>query len=296
MASSSAPKTSGPRKTAPDQSGAILVAHYDEVFLYMDKKWLHKAIPPLPTPRYRPTASFIPRSNVIIVAGGLGDTVLSSVLIWDLSTKTWRKGPSMVEKRVAAAGVCLADGMTFIICGGVCGTQKFPSCESFDGTAWSAAGSLSTPRGDHAIVLYKDKPVVLGGNTPTITLNTAEQYDQSTNSWAPFPSFSVPRCIFGAAVVLDKIYIVGGGTCIVRSLCDERMSSVEVFDGDAWSTLSSALPSGPRSSHAVVSFQDKLVVIGGNHEKIDVYDPINNSWLDKDIPDYYFGICVVVAF
>lgn len=247
----------------------IVVFDEGRVFIFSDGKWtFHMTV----KHRVRPAMAFIPGRNVFIVAGGNDEgSLLSFVEVLDLSAMTWKDGPPMATVRDSSAGVCLADGTTFMVCGGYDGTQ-LSSCELFDGEKWSSAANMSASRGDHSTVLYKDKPVALGGYSGEESLATAEQYDHSTNVWAPFPSFEMPRSSFGAAVVLDKIYVTGG-------VDYHSMGWVEVFDGNAWSFLSSGLPSGCRYNHTAVCFEDKLVVLGGTILKMDVYDPIDDEWV-----------------
>ncbi len=73
--------------------------------------------------------------------------------------------------------------------------------------------------------------------------------------------------------MIDKIYIAGGET-----VGDVPISSVEVYNGTAWSYLGSSL-SRARYACAAVSFKNNLVVIGGsNISLIEVYDPISLAW------------------
>ncbi len=96
------------------------------------------------------------------------------------------------------------------------------------------------------------------------------QYSIS-NSWSSFPSFSTARREFGAAVVLDKIYIAGGDSS------GSALSSVEVYSGTSWSFLPSSLAQTRRYC-AAVAFQNKLVVLGGDRTAIEVFDPVTSTW------------------
>jgi hypothetical protein len=89
----------------------------------------------------------------------------------------------------------------------------------------------------HASVLFfNNVVVVLGGQNAAVVLgvgpyNTCEQYNSASNTWSQFPSFSTARFGFGAAVVLNKIYIAGRSPAA-------SLSSVEVYNGTSWSPLS----------------------------------------------------------
>lgn len=72
------------------------------------------------------------------------------------------------------------------------------------------------------------------------------------------------RLSFGAAVVGGKIFVVG------------YVNLVEMFDNTSWSIVSQ------RPTHrfgcTAVSFGGKLVVLGGDCDEIEVYDPATTTW------------------
>ena len=109
----------------------------------------------------------------------------------------------------------------------------------------------------------------MGGSNATIT-NSCVQYDPASDTWSSFPSFIDPRERFGAAVVLNKIYIAGGDYGFT-------LNSVEVFDGTNWISLSSSL-NLTRAFCAAVMFQNKFVVLGGDQTTIEVFDPAMSTW------------------
>ncbi len=111
--------------------------------------------------------------------------------------------------------------------------------------------------------------MILFGGYNSVHLNTCEQFDSLTNTWSSFPSFWTARYLFGAAVVLNKIYIAGG---------EPSTSPVEVYSGgSSWSPLSSSLAQA-RQHCAAVAFQNKLVVLGGDRTTIEVFDPATSTW------------------
>ena len=119
---------------------------------------------------------------------------------------------------------------------------------------------------------FNNTVVMLGGFNTGNHLNTCEQYNPVSNTWSSFPSFSSARRGFGAAVVLNRIYIAGGSSYSGISL-----SSIEVYNGTSWSPLSPSLAQ-PRSGCAAVAFQNKLVVLGGDGTTIEVFDPVTSTW------------------
>lgn len=285
---SNAPKKSYAKKTAPEKQTMAVFRAIDGIFTLSseDTEWSDKTIPMLPGQGYPAIAASLPGVKAIIVAKRVDLDEFVKML--DLPTMTWSDQPLMAVKRNSAAGVCLADGTTFLVCGGINNDQKLLSCEQFDSTTktWHPVADMSGRRAMHCMVLYDGIPVALGGRDQD-GLNTAEQYKLGV--WSTFPSFNVSRFAFGAAVVLNKIYITGG-------LTDGDHALVEVYDGAAWSILCVQPFVGSRWSHDAVCFQDKLVVIGDSKE-IDVYDPIEDTWLKSHYPAFDFSLfCRAVVF
>lgn len=297
MASSSdtAKKQSGPRKSAPEDPSEtlVIVERYGSVYsLSNNKKWAKGINANLGYGRYfSPAVAYLPKTHCIIIAGGWDHTreTLCHTQMFDFTELVWKDQPPMKTKRDFTAGVCLADGITFLVCGGRCEPQTLSSCEQFDSKTktWTSVASLSTPRRDHTMVSYKGTPVVLGGKHE-ILLNTAERYEMG--EWSPFPPFNVARRDFGAAVVYDKIYIAGGRIDGGHSGTLEAYSStIEAYDGASWSILPTELPSGARYEHTAVCFHNKLAVFGGNNRNIEVYDPIEKTCTATRLPILVFG-------
>lgn len=248
--------------------------------------WAEIHIPPAKEIRHNsPAAAYCPDTNAIVIVGGRNGDILRSAEKLDLSTKTWRPLPPMQQKRERTAGVCLADGFTFLVCGGADGHTVIcagahedivSSCEMFDTrkNKWLSSKGLQGPLADHCMVLYRKMPLVLGGTRHDGATAGVYQYDPRLYKWTEFPFFGTPRQNFGATVLHDKIYIAGG------LFGQTPLSSVEVFDGMSWSMLSSAM----RSSGACKSagcLPDKLVVLAIHTTQADVYDTETRTWMQS---------------
>lgn len=304
-------KQSGPRKTAPDDipiQTLVVVAKSSPVYAFFYKNLEGIEISE-PIPRMKhvrttsPAIAYLPQTNVIVIAGGTNPAPLSSAETFNFKTWEWSVQPSMTATRFATAGVCLPDGITFLVCGGIGelnGERRanLSSCEQFNSQTctWSPVADMSGTRHHHSMVLYRGIPVVLGGTTTSRT-NTAEQYDIVTNTWSTFPPFRDVRCAFGASVIFDKIYIAGGFGTGLTEFTGVELDSVEVYDGASWSVIPSVLPSGPRFDHTIVCFNNKLLVIGGGCSCVDAYDPITETWSDTlFFPRIKLFNCYAVVF
>ncbi len=230
---------------------------------------------------FSPAVCAVSKTKLIACGGvGLRQKPLKSCEMLDLSNKAagWTLISNMTQARASTSGILLPDGNTFLMIGGSGDRNAATaSCEKLDikeGT-WSSAGNLSLgPRTNHRSVLYNDNVIVLGGFDASYQFtNTCEQYNATSNMWSQFqPSFIYARLNFGVAVVLDKIYIAGGST-----LDSSKSTIVEVFDGTSWADLGSTLTQA-RSACTAVSFQNKLVVLGGEPATIEVFDPVTSTW------------------
>jgi hypothetical protein len=241
--------------------------------------WSSNIIPAMSKMRFaNPAAAYCRGTDSIYVAGGYEGSIGStnSSERYDIKTNAWSPLAPMSQVRQWTSGLCLADGVTFMVFGGYyyfSPQYYLSSCEKLDTTSgiWSKAANMTRIRMTHSVVLYNSRPVVLGGWDSGF-LNTAEQYELTNDTWSAFPSFKTGRERFGAAVIGTKIYIAGGNNG------GPLLNSIEIFNGTTWTNLPTPLPSGGRRNHAVVSFQNKLVILGGNMTAVDVYDPSSGSW------------------
>ena len=153
-------------------------------------------------------------------------------------------------------------------------------------------------RGSGGLVLYDDRFYLVGGNT--IGHNGGyvpwfDEYDPQTGTWTPLPDAPRARDHFHAVVHSNKLYAVSGRQSGgPEGTFAPVLPEVDVYDFAAgtWSTLPSAsnLPT-PRAGAAVVNFQNKIFVIGGEgggqaYTTTEALDPSNETWEAKDPLNY----------
>jgi N-acetylneuraminic acid mutarotase len=136
------------------------------------------------------------------------------------------------------------------------------------------------------VVTYKGELVVIGGWIPEGSDQSAQLSDRvfalRDGRWAQLPSLRRPRAAGAAAVVGDRIVIVGGQA-------DGRLvDTTEVFDGKQW-TDGADIPT-PREHLAAVSDGNYLYAVGGralspdkNSAALERYDPARDRW--QRLPD-----------
>ena len=218
-----------------------------------------------------------------------GNKVELSVMMQNLS---WGILPSMLISR-GWAGAVVEGGKVYVI--GGCSSSKSQQfrnasnvLEVYDPktNTWEKLASMSMSRVGPAVASLNGKIYVFGGfNEYTWSANdTMEIYDISTNTWSFGPSMPTPRSWMKAVVLNNKIYVIGGVGCGYRR-------DVEIFD-PATNTWEIGTPILPRERylHAVISYNNKIYVIGGDSwendydevwDDIQEYDPITDIWIKK---------------
>ena len=242
----------------------------------------------------------------IIVMGGetKGHRASDSVIVWDSSTKQWRQGPSLNEKRrLHAAETC--NGKVYVIGGRGNDYDILDTIESIDVASLLAisdssncqwkplSGRLSTARSGCAAVVVHDRYIVImGGDNGSKYLSTVEVLDTLQNKIVPLSGLTMnsPRHGLGAAVVGNSIYAIGG-----ISDHSKKLDSVEVLTfnvdvdsiGDAstifgnsssWTMSKDLVLSKGRCGHGVATIGNCVVVAGGSGRdgfmnSVEVLDP-----------------------
>ena len=226
----------------------------------------------------------------IVVLGGVKNcSVTDSVIVWDSSTKQWRQGPSLNEKRFFhAAEIC--NRKVYAVGGENDNLDHLDTIECIDVASllantdssnhhWKTLSCcLSTAKSGCAAVVVHDRYIVImGGSNGSKSLLTVEVLDTLHNKIVPLSGFSMnsSRSSFGAAVVGNSIYAVGG-----RDNCGKLLDSVEflTFNVDVDSTGDASTVFGKSSSwimskdlvlsigrygHGVAKIGDCVVVAGG---------------------------------
>ena len=243
-------------------------------------------------------------AQTVVVVGGetrIGECT-NSVIIWDPSTKQWRHGPSLnVKRRYLVAVVChdkvyaiggcdhnhmVLSSMESIQVSSLLETETSTTRQS--NNQWTRLKCRLLSRRDDcaAVVVQNRYVVIMGGYSGIERLSSVDIIDtapHNNNNGEPTivagPSMNSTRYGFGAAVVDNRIFVVGGmGN-------GGRLSSVESLlfrkqrqDKDNTSSTSNASCSFPNSSwrveqhlnlssgragHAVAKVGSCLIVAGG---------------------------------
>jgi N-acetylneuraminic acid mutarotase len=149
---------------------------------------------------------------------------------------------------------------------------------------WDPRAPMPTPRAYASAVVHQNQIYVVGGCSSDVyqqfhnAVASLEVYDPALDSWAVLPSMPTPRVGPAAAVVGNKIYVIGGFTRSTWS-ANPVMEVYEINSGQ-WSTAPSK-PTPCSWARAAV-WHDKIYVFGGVGQGYfnvgEVFDPATNTW------------------
>lgn len=174
---------------------------------------------------------------------------------------------------------------------------------------WQMGGEMPAARrrAGAGAAAYKAKLYLVAGiqhGHASGTTNIFDMYDPETGIWTPLPDAPHIRDHCSAAIVKDKLYVVGGRNTSFRdpankiTFYSETVLEVDCYDflTGKWSTLPANLPLGSGGG-AVVNLKDVLYYMGGeratdtqiNAPRKNTYylDPsTQNQWTETDSLQY----------
>ncbi len=169
-------------------------------------------------------------------------------------------------------------------------------------------GVMSTGRMSLATVVANGNIYAIGGDVNGNQENyTIEEYNPTTDTWTVKAVSHLPRIRFGAAVVNNKIYIIGGSHQGVPYQYDDAVEEYDPVTNQI--TLKASMPT-KREFLGVIAVDNKIYAIGGFNgtgvkNLVEVYDPLDTSngfdangnpmgkWTTKasmPTPKFYFSI------
>ena len=255
--------------------------------------------------------------SIVVIGGRMqNDSYTNSVIVWDPSTKRWRNGPSLNDRRRDLVAVVCRDKVYAI--GGLGHANNYHGSTTLDtiesiqvssllemtetstmtrqnNNQWTRLQCrLSSPRMKFAAVVVHNHYIVILGGYDTILgqdlssvdiIDTAPPQNNNNNNGEPTivagPSMNSTRSSFGAAVVDNWIFVVGGWVNSMRSTSVESLlfqqqpqdkdkdhtnsnSNVScTFANSSWRMEPHLSLSSPRAAHAVAKMGSCLVVAGG---------------------------------
>ena len=197
-------------------------------------------------------------AQTIVVLGGGNESewCTNSVIVWDPSTMEWRLGHNLNDKRTSLVAVVCGDKVYVIGGGGSRGV--FDTMESIQVSSLLETMETSTTRQDNShwtrlqcrlssprqacasVVVLNRYVVILGGDSDRQGLSsvdimdTAPPHNNNDNGEPTIvagPSMNSSRSYFGAAVMDNRIYVVGGFVNVMPS------NSVSCSNSSHWTRI-----------------------------------------------------------
>jgi N-acetylneuraminic acid mutarotase len=158
----------------------------------------------------------------VLVAGGVGVSLaqtqyLNSVEIYNPLTGTWSSTGSLSGARMNHSMVLLPNGRVLVTGGegpGVVSSVKLATSEIYNPItgAWSATGSMTTPRWRHSTtLLVSGRVLVAGGHDGSAVLSSSEVFNPSTGTWSLVGAMPGGRWKHTATALSSGLVMVIGG-------------------------------------------------------------------------------------
>ena len=207
----------------------------------------------------------------------------------------WRALPDAPTARLMMASTVL-DGKVWVM-GGLREGAALQIVQSYDPQtgAWQSGPPLPVPLHHAVAVAYRGEVVIIGGASDNIAQASNKVFALRGNNWVALPALKHSRAAPGAAVVGDKIVVVGGQNN------KQVVPQTEVYDGTSWSDEPD-LPT-PREHLAAVSDGTYFYAVGGrflsadkNSAAFDRFDPQSNTWttlVDMPTPRGSYGAAYI---
>ena len=163
----------------------------------------------------------------------------------------------------------------------------FNACAGNDpasGSGWAIAEPMSVARSEHPAVVWGDEIVVVGGLVETAVgraavTDSVEAYSPGDDSWRDLPPLPSPRHHAMAAVVEDRLFVIGG----YSESGFDAVSEVWELGQSGWAPRS-PLPR-PVGAGAAVTLDGAVYVIGGSPSSgLLRYDPEADAWTELNAP------------
>jgi hypothetical protein len=135
------------------------------------------------------------------------------MVIYEIATGRWKRGPSMSVGREHLTGVA-EDGRVFAIAGRSLG-HNLKAFERYrPGAGWRRLPDLRRARGGIASAVANGLIVVFGGETQgdrDETIAEVEAYDRESRRWLALPDMLTPRHGLGGASYDGRVFALEGG-------------------------------------------------------------------------------------
>lgn len=208
----------------------------------------------------------------------------SSVERFDPLTNMWTQMTELMQRTFAPAAVSNDD--CIYVLGGKDGFDAISTVQCYEpnSNTWSLGPNMSQARKALCAVVFRGDVYAIGGCVnDNYSLNTVEKLNLATQCWIKTSPMAQERKYASAAVVGDKILVIGG----FQGTSTSALGSCEVYCPfeDQWSVVADL--NCPRAAGGVARVETKVYVVGGRHNRravfsVESYDEENGKWIVEE--------------
>lgn len=225
-----------------------------------------------PAPFRRRAIAVAGNDRFLAVIGGLdeGGQVSSRTDIYDLSSHTWREGPTLGEDGFGVAATRTGDTIVASARGGTLWEL------AADGSAWSAHGTLAFPRFFHRLVAHPEGVLAIGGMRGMMAGARVRHVELIAPVTAPsftvidLPNAGAAKNRQGTFFVDGTLHLFGGNNSLGQHDFEvanfESAHHVLALDGLSWTTAA-PYPFRRQTISTVIAPDGSGIALGGfGHE------------------------------
>jgi N-acetylneuraminic acid mutarotase len=273
-------------------NGNVLIAggmtgngnYYDTVEIYSPATKIFRPARSMSARREGHTTTLLPDGKVLI-AGGYDGDYLASAEVYDPATDSFTTTGRMTVARSEHIAVLLNNGKVMLAGGVGTGWTFLASAELYNPSngTFTPTGSMTTPRESHTVTLLKSgKVLITGGHKDRreamTVYSSAELYDPARGVFSATGSMTTIRHKHAAALLPDgNVLIVGGSD---KRDWQGKYASAEIYDSikGMFKAAGDMNMARFKLASAVVSLRNGKILIGGGAERLELYDPVTNSF------------------
>jgi hypothetical protein len=248
--------------------GRVLIAGGSPSFitaeLYEPAQQAFNWIPDMRYGRRAHTATLLPASGFVLIAGGADQSgiSLSAAELFIPASAKFTPIQSMTTARDGHTATLLKTNQVLIAGGDSAGTAELfnPATRTFAPT-----GSMSRPRSAHAAVLLTDGRVLVTGGDPLG--NTAEIYDPKTGRFSLTGPMLQSRYSHTATLISGGNVLIAGGWAN-QSHSTGPLSSAEIYDPASGRFFAIPPMMYARADHTATALLDGTVLVAGGSRQI----------------------------
>ncbi len=177
-------------------------------------------------------------NDIYIIGGYDGTSALKSIQIYDPDSDSWSLGAPMPGGR-AELGAAFLNGEVYVIGGNLSTGGSSTTTNSVDIynpvlDNWRHGTPLPEPRASFALAVKDNKIFAIGGTGkwgdggPSTATDTTFIFDPDQDSWSMGTPMPTARWANEAAVVVNRIHVVGGAGVVISGSANEAYGDLHI--------------------------------------------------------------------